>query len=62
MRFVNDSKATNIESALRAIQSFARGLVVILGGRFKGGDFADLRERAVGARGAVSWRLASLRR
>ena len=41
--FVNDSKATNIESALRAIQSFEDGLVVILGGRFKGGDFADLR-------------------
>ena len=44
VRFVNDSKATNIEAALRAIQSFGRGLVVILGGRFKGGDFADLRD------------------
>ena len=43
VRFVNDSKATNIEAALRAIQSFAPGLVVILGGRFKGGDFGDLR-------------------
>jgi UDP-N-acetylmuramoylalanine--D-glutamate ligase len=42
VRFVNDSKATNIESALRAIESFDGGLVVILGGRFKGGDFADL--------------------
>src|SRR5204862_7512035 len=28
VRFVNDSKATNIESALRAIQSFGTGLVV----------------------------------
>ena len=44
VRFVNDSKATNIEAALRAIESFAPGLVVILGGRFKGGDFADLRD------------------
>jgi UDP-N-acetylmuramoylalanine--D-glutamate ligase len=43
VRFVNDSKATNIEAALRAIQSFAPGLVVILGGRFKGGEFGDLR-------------------
>ena len=43
VRFVNDSKATNIESALRAIESFTPGLVVILGGRFKGGDFGDLR-------------------
>ena len=41
--FVNDSKATNIEAARRAIESFD-SLVVILGGRFKGGDFRDLRE------------------
>jgi UDP-N-acetylmuramoylalanine--D-glutamate ligase len=42
VRFVNDSKATNIEAARRAIESFGEGLVVILGGRFKGGDFRDL--------------------
>jgi UDP-N-acetylmuramoylalanine--D-glutamate ligase len=42
VRFVNDSKATNIEAARRAIESFDNGLVVILGGRFKGGDFRDL--------------------
>ena len=36
VRFVNDSKATNIEAALRAIQSFDAGLVVILGGRVQG--------------------------
>jgi UDP-N-acetylmuramoylalanine--D-glutamate ligase len=40
--FVNDSKATNIESARRAIESFEGGLVPILGGKFKGGDFRDL--------------------
>jgi UDP-N-acetylmuramoylalanine--D-glutamate ligase len=39
--FVNDSKATNIEAASRAIQSF-NALVVIMGGRFKGGDFGEL--------------------
>jgi UDP-N-acetylmuramoylalanine--D-glutamate ligase len=44
VRFVNDSKATNIEAAKRAIESFDGGLVVILGGKFKGGDFAELRE------------------
>jgi UDP-N-acetylmuramoylalanine--D-glutamate ligase len=43
VRFVNDSKATNIESARRAIESFDRGVVPIIGGRFKGGDFRDLR-------------------
>jgi UDP-N-acetylmuramoylalanine--D-glutamate ligase len=42
VQFVNDSKATNIEAARRAIESFDDGLVVILGGRFKGGDFSDL--------------------
>jgi UDP-N-acetylmuramoylalanine--D-glutamate ligase len=44
VRFVNDSKATNVESALRSIEAFDRELVVILGGRFKGGDFRLLRE------------------
>jgi UDP-N-acetylmuramoylalanine--D-glutamate ligase len=42
VRFVNDSKATNIEAAARSIESFDR-VVVILGGRYKGGAFADLR-------------------
>jgi UDP-N-acetylmuramoylalanine--D-glutamate ligase len=44
VRFVNDSKATNVESALRSIESFERDLVPIIGGRFKGGDFRLLRE------------------
>jgi UDP-N-acetylmuramoylalanine--D-glutamate ligase len=44
VRFVNDSKATNIEAARRAIESFDDGVVVILGGRFKGGNFRDLLE------------------
>jgi UDP-N-acetylmuramoylalanine--D-glutamate ligase len=44
VRFVNDSKATNIEAAQRAIESFGTGLIVIMGGRFKSGDFSLLRE------------------
>jgi UDP-N-acetylmuramoylalanine--D-glutamate ligase len=44
VRFVNDSKATNVESALRAIESFDRDLVPIIGGKFKGGDLRLLRE------------------
>jgi UDP-N-acetylmuramoylalanine--D-glutamate ligase len=47
VRFVNDSKATNIEAALRSIESFERDVVVLLGGRFKGGDFRDLRSALV---------------
>ena len=42
--YINDSKATNIASARNAIESFHRGVVVILGGKFKGGRFEDLRD------------------
>jgi len=44
VRFVNDSKATNIVAALRSIESFDSGVVPILGGRFKGGDLTELRD------------------
>jgi UDP-N-acetylmuramoylalanine--D-glutamate ligase len=44
VRFVNDSKATNVESALRSIESFDRNLVAIMGGRYKGGDLRLLRD------------------
>jgi UDP-N-acetylmuramoylalanine--D-glutamate ligase len=44
VRFVNDSKATNVEAALRSIESFDAGLVPIIGGRFKGGDLRLLRQ------------------
>lgn len=42
VQFINDSKATNIAAATRAIESFSDGLVVILGGKYKGGDFTTL--------------------
>ena len=44
VRFVNDSKATNVEAALRSIESFEGALVPIVGGRFKGGDLGLLRD------------------
>jgi UDP-N-acetylmuramoylalanine--D-glutamate ligase len=44
VRFVNDSKATNVDAAQRSIESFPRGVVAIIGGRFKGGDFRKLRD------------------
>jgi UDP-N-acetylmuramoylalanine--D-glutamate ligase len=53
VRFVNDSKATNIESAKRAVESFDADLVPILGGRFKGGDWRDLRDVLRGRARAV---------
>jgi UDP-N-acetylmuramoylalanine--D-glutamate ligase len=40
--YVNDSKATNIASALVGIASFPGGVHVILGGRSKGGGFTEL--------------------
>jgi UDP-N-acetylmuramoylalanine--D-glutamate ligase len=43
IRFVNDSKATNVEAARRSIESFD-DVVAIVGGRFKGGDLRALRE------------------
>jgi UDP-N-acetylmuramoylalanine--D-glutamate ligase len=52
VRFVNDSKATNVEAAERSIESFDRDLAVIMGGRYKGGDFGLLRE-PLRARGAM---------
>ncbi len=52
VRFVNDSKATNVAAARAAIECYGRGLVVILGGRFKGGRLADLRA-PLAARGAA---------
>ena len=44
VRFVNDSKATNLVAARAAIESFPQDLIVILGGQFKGGNVADLVE------------------
>ena len=42
--YVNDSKATNVSSALRGIEAFDGGVHAILGGSLKGGGFAGLRE------------------
>lgn len=46
VRFVNDSKATTVDATLKALQSFDAPIVLILGGKDKGADFAPLR-RAV---------------
>jgi len=40
--FVNDSKATNVASAIAGIESFAGGLHLILGGSRKAGGYAEL--------------------
>jgi len=40
--YYNDSKATNVEAARRSALAFPGPLILILGGRYKGGDFAEL--------------------
>ena len=47
VHFYNDSRATNIQAVKAGIESFNTGLLLILGGRFKGGDFRELRELVV---------------
>ncbi len=42
IRFVNDSKATNPDSVAKAIVSFDRPLIVLMGGLDKGADFSIL--------------------
>jgi len=63
--FYNDSKATNVEAARRSLEAFGEPVVLILGGRYKGGEFADLvpslraHGRAVVAIGEATERVAS---
>jgi UDP-N-acetylmuramoylalanine--D-glutamate ligase len=42
VKFYNDSKATNVDSTAKALEAFDRNVIVILGGKDKGGDFAAL--------------------
>lgn len=53
VRFVNDSKATNVEAAVRSVESFSNGVVAIIGGKFKGGDLGLLRSPLGGRAKAV---------
>jgi UDP-N-acetylmuramoylalanine--D-glutamate ligase len=47
VRYVNDSKATNVAAAIRAVRAFDGGVHVILGGRGKGESFAPLAPSVV---------------
>ena len=42
--YYNDSKATNVDATLKAIDAFPGGLWIILGGKDKGSDYTVLRE------------------
>ena len=45
VRFVNDSKATNVDAVNRALECFDRPVILIMGGRNKKGDFTLLKSR-----------------
>ncbi len=63
--YYNDSKATNVEAARRSLEAFDTPVVVILGGRYKGGEFGELipplraHGRAVVAIGEAAERVTS---
>ena len=42
IKFINDSKGTNVDATLKALQSFHEPIILILGGKDKGGDFSQL--------------------
>ena len=42
VEYYNDSKATNVDATIKALESFAGGIHLILGGKDKGSDYSLL--------------------
>jgi UDP-N-acetylmuramoylalanine--D-glutamate ligase len=42
VKYYNDSKATNVDATLKAVEAFAGGIYLILGGKDKGSDYRVL--------------------
>ncbi len=65
VKFYNDSKATNVDSTVKALEAFEGNIILILGGKDKGGDFTALdslirkRVKQVILIGAASDKIAS---
>lgn len=41
--YYNDSKATNVDAVVRALECFEKGVILIMGGRDKGGSYEALK-------------------
>jgi UDP-N-acetylmuramoylalanine--D-glutamate ligase len=48
VKYINDSKGTNVGAVLKSLESFESPVILIAGGRDKGGDFHPLTEAAKG--------------
>jgi len=46
VQYFNDSKATNVDATIKSLESFPGHILLIAGGRDKGGDFSQLRTLA----------------
>jgi UDP-N-acetylmuramoylalanine--D-glutamate ligase len=46
VQYYNDSKATNVDATIKSLEAFPGSILLIAGGRDKGGDFAPLRPLA----------------
>jgi len=53
IRFINDSKATNVGAAIASVESIGGAVVLIAGGQGKGGDFDKLAKATCGRLRAV---------
>ena len=58
VEYYNDSKATNVDATIKALESFPANIHLILGGKDKGSDYSVLNDllRQAGEAGLHHWR------